>query len=67
MSEMLLSFLISFAILAGLAAWVPTLHFCHGCLKRMVRRRVSVEPSVEPLVDPILEPLGPATSGLEVA
>ena len=35
MSEIVLSILISCAILAGLAIWVPTLHLCHGCLQRL--------------------------------
>ncbi len=32
MSEILLSILISLVILLALAAWVPILHLCHGCV-----------------------------------
>ncbi len=45
MSETLLSILISCAILAGLAVWVPTLHLCHGCIQRLFGARTRIEPA----------------------
>ena len=41
MSDDILAVLISVGILFALFVWVPSLHFCDGCIKKIARRRTS--------------------------
>ena len=52
MSEVVLSILISIVILLALAAWVPFLHLCHGCVSRW-RDRPRLTQAAENKIDPI--------------
>jgi hypothetical protein len=39
MTDEVLAPIIAFGILVALALWVPTLHLCDGCVRRLAARR----------------------------